>query len=99
MKKILSILAISLFLMGCNKTPACELNSTGTLKAVSVEVDPYNTYVNGNYIGVAEPATITRFDDIPSGQTTVKFINNTDPYEVWSLSIVIASCKESAVQF
>lgn len=99
MKKILSILTISLFLFGCSKPLPCELNSTGTIKAVSVELDPYYTYVNDNFIGTSEPATITRFDNIPSGFTTVKFINVNDYSIVYVSTVTIQSCQESAIQF
>ena len=99
MKKFLSILAVSLFIFGCSKPLPCELNSTGTLKAVSVELDDYYTYVNDNYIGIASPVTITKFENIPTGQTEVMFINVNDWNEVWTVDIYIESCQESAVQF
>jgi hypothetical protein len=99
MKKLLSILVLSSILFGCSKSLPCEINSTGTLKAVSVEIEPYYTYVNDNFIGVSGAATITRFDNIPKGVTEVKFINENDYNIVYTSTINIISCQESAVQF
>jgi hypothetical protein len=99
MKKLLLILTISLFIFGCSKTPTCELNSTGTLKAVSVELEPFYTYVNDNFIGTADPATITRFENVPAGVSDVVFININDASDYYTATLTINSCQESAVQF
>lgn len=99
MKKLLSILTVSLAFLSCQKEETCQLNSTGTLKAVSIEIEPFYTWVNGEYIGIADAATITKFDNIPSGQSEVQFYNVNDGSEVYTSNITITSCQESAVQF
>lgn len=99
MKKILSILAISVFAIGCQKAETCELNSTGTLKIVSTQLEPFYVYLNTEYLGTAEAATVTTFNDVPAGAKNVQLINVNDANDSYSASSAVSSCEESAVQF
>ena len=97
MKKMILIMSIGLMLIGCTKPQQCELNSTGTLKVVSTQFGSYYTYVNDVYYGVSEPATISRFENVPTGLNTVDFVNVNDYNDAYFATLNFSACQESVV--
>jgi len=98
MKNLLLLLSITL-LVGCSKPLPCELNNTGSLKAVSTEIDSYYVYLDQEFIGVAEPATITKFENINVGAYSVLLINTTDSNQQFTGAISITTCVSSSINF
>lgn len=98
MKNAIAIISIGLMIIGCSKPQQCELNSTGSLKVVSTEIEPYYTYVNDVYYGITEPATFTTFSGLPTGLNTLDFINVNDNNEAYIGTVSIATCTESSIQ-
>ena len=98
MKNIFVFFTALILFSGCSKPLPCETFSTGSLKVVSIQLDPFYTYVNDEYIGISEPATITEFGNIPTGIKTVDFINVNDWNDAYFANVNFYTCQESAVQ-
>lgn len=99
MKKLLILLAMSLAFSMCSKPSVCEQNNRGSIKITSTQVDPYFTYVDGTYIGIASPASFTDFDNIHAGTHQLQLINQNDNTDTWNATITIAICQEYSVSF